>query len=208
LIAALVDLQREAPYSLAALTIRRHPSGPDQPAWVYGMSESHVKDGILEFIPRSAYFQSVLASPEDILDWSVVPRFSETAMARDHLISMGVTQGMSFALMSGTRVVGSLHFNFMGIREFHDRQYQALDRARRTVQQEVSAYVLAGDLGLTRREREILHLMAEGASNAEIGDAFSISHHTVKRHVEHVLDKLRVANRIQAVRKALMLGLV
>jgi DNA-binding CsgD family transcriptional regulator len=52
---------------------------------------------------------------------------------------------------------------------------------------------------LTAREAEVLKIMAEGASNAEIGRRLSISESTAKTHVKSVLRKLGVTNRTQAV---------
>jgi DNA-binding CsgD family transcriptional regulator/transcriptional regulator with GAF, ATPase, and Fis domain len=52
---------------------------------------------------------------------------------------------------------------------------------------------------LTRRELEVLELMAAGASNSEIADRLVISVGTVKSHVKHILRKLRAANRAEAV---------
>jgi DNA-binding CsgD family transcriptional regulator len=52
---------------------------------------------------------------------------------------------------------------------------------------------------LTRRELEVLGLMADGATNARIADQLVISEGTVKSHVKHVLRKLRAANRAEAV---------
>jgi DNA-binding CsgD family transcriptional regulator len=52
---------------------------------------------------------------------------------------------------------------------------------------------------LTAREREILLLLRDGKSNAEIGATLAISPLTVKNHVQKVLRKLGVRNRTQAV---------
>jgi DNA-binding NarL/FixJ family response regulator len=52
---------------------------------------------------------------------------------------------------------------------------------------------------LTRRELEVLELMASGASNAEIAARLAIAVGTVKSHVKHILRKLRAANRAEAV---------
>ena len=61
---------------------------------------------------------------------------------------------------------------------------------------------------LTDREREVLVLMARGASNVEIADALFLGVGTVKTHVTRVLTKLAVRGRVQAVVVAYETGLV
>lgn len=61
---------------------------------------------------------------------------------------------------------------------------------------------------LTRREREVLRLIARGHSNAEIAEAFVVSEGTVKTHVKRVLAKLQVRDRTQAAVLAFNSGFV
>jgi two-component system, NarL family, response regulator LiaR len=61
---------------------------------------------------------------------------------------------------------------------------------------------------LTRREREVLELIARGMSNKRIARELGIAEKTVKTHVGHVLAKLGVADRTQAALHAVRAGLV
>jgi DNA-binding NarL/FixJ family response regulator len=61
---------------------------------------------------------------------------------------------------------------------------------------------------LTARELDVLQLLAEGADNAAIGEALSISKHTVKQYVTNILEKLELQNRVQAAVYAVRKGLV
>lgn len=61
---------------------------------------------------------------------------------------------------------------------------------------------------LTEREYEVLKLVVDGQSNAEIADTLTISEHTAKAHVCNIIQKLVVDDRTQAAVKAIKEGLV
>jgi LuxR family maltose regulon positive regulatory protein len=61
---------------------------------------------------------------------------------------------------------------------------------------------------LTRREVEVLGLLAAGRSNQRIAEELVVTLDTVKKHVSHLLDKLGAANRTEAVARARELGLI
>jgi LuxR family maltose regulon positive regulatory protein len=91
-----------------------------------------------------------------------------------------------------------------------------LDRLLAAFQQENKAHVLAEEPTkayqlpepLSKRELEVLQLLARGASNQEIAQELVIAVDTVKRHVSHILAKLGVQNRFHAVKQARELGLL
>lgn len=61
---------------------------------------------------------------------------------------------------------------------------------------------------LTAREREILHLIAEGADNKTIADRLVVSPHTVRTHVQNLLAKLGAHSKLEALTIAARRGLV
>lgn len=77
-----------------------------------------------------------------------------------------------------------------------------MDEFRRVARGGQPANQLNGDAGLTSREREVLQLLARGASDREIAQELTVSVYTVKAHVRSVLHKLQVTSRQEAARHA------
>ena len=60
---------------------------------------------------------------------------------------------------------------------------------------------------LTNREKQVLSLLTEGYSNGRIAESLAISQNTVRAHLRNVMQKLNVANRVQAAAAAMRAGL-
>ncbi len=62
--------------------------------------------------------------------------------------------------------------------------------------------------GLTRREMDVLELLAKGLRNTDIAERLYLSPKTVEHHVSAVLMKLQAATRMEAIRHAIDLGIL
>ncbi len=203
----LMDLRGTVAIEVAMVTTRRLPLDRDHMLYAYGAAPALVRYAVEDFIPHSPVFRYALERPQEFLDWDLLPRVREVRELQEHLFSAGYTQGVSFALMSSDRVIGSLHLNIKHSPTFSDAEMRAIDAARDEIQDRVASMVLARDVGLSGRELEVLALLALGGTNPGIAEVLVISRRTVDRHVEAVLRKLGASNRVQAVRTALELGL-
>ena len=98
------------------------------------------------------------------------------------------------ALYAGARNVGRV------LRAFARASPSTPDRARGDVPGLVTP--------LTDREMDVLELLAVGRTNQQIAAELFVALVTVKKHVSHIFDKLRVSNRTEAVARARGLGLL
>ena len=64
------------------------------------------------------------------------------------------------------------------------------------------------NLVFSKRELDVLRLLADGRANQDIALALIIGVNTVKMHLQHLYDKLDVHNRVQAILRARALGLL
>ncbi len=74
--------------------------------------------------------------------------------------------------------------------------------------QNAAPAVAAGAGALTPRERQILHLLAEGRTATAISRQLYISHATVRNHTQHILAKLGLHSKLEAVAYAYRCGLI
>ncbi len=117
------------------------------------------------------------------------------------------------------RVIGALRAGAITYVEKDSQPEQLLEAVRGAVQGKaifeptlmqriLQAQTMKSSDVLTERESEVLRLLAEGLTNAEIAVRLSVSEETVKTHVAGVLRKLGLAHRTQAAIYALRNGLV
>jgi two-component system NarL family response regulator len=87
---------------------------------------------------------------------------------------------------------------------------RAVARGERWIPPAVAALLgkRVADRGLTARETEVLRAVTDGRSNKEIGVVLDISEATVKVHMTHILEKLNVTGRTEAINVAVRRGLV
>jgi DNA-binding CsgD family transcriptional regulator len=153
-------------------------------------------------------FFKQFADHSRVWDWDDVPEFPDSYSGAEVLRPAGFTNGFLMVLHdSAGDVVGMCQAN-MERPEFSVRSRCLVE----TVRPLFTKYVvrMRGRAGarLTPREREILALLRGGLSNAEISYRLFLSPRTVSTHVERVLRKLGVANRVAAAVHATELELV
>jgi DNA-binding CsgD family transcriptional regulator len=105
-------------------------------------------------------------------------------------------------------VEGFTALDALGAEPLTRRFASALRDAGERVPRRASATTRANPFALTRRELDVLALVAEGRTNAEIANELFISAKTVDHHVSNILGKLRVSTRREAGREARRLGIL
>lgn len=107
----------------------------------------------------------------------------------------------------GRRPVAVLYASQRAPQENLDRVLDVVAREARALEQELVVTDLlrrlnpdgAGEVDLTRRERDVLTLVAAGMSDRAVAEALGIGLYTVKGHVKNLLAKLHATNRLEAV---------
>jgi DNA-binding NarL/FixJ family response regulator len=121
-----------------------------------------------------------------------------TSFETDEDIYRSVQAGAQGYLLKGAPqadVVDAIHTVHAG------RRYLPSDIAARLAER-----MMRSDL--TARELEVLHMLARGLTNKEIGNALQISGNTVRNHVNSIIEKLEVSDRTEAATTAIQRGLI
>jgi len=121
--------------------------------------------------------------------------------------------GLKVLLISGAGRISTSAARAAGASGFIPKDWSGTDVANavKMVALGMAVFEPAGDAvpaGLSDREREVLELIATGATNGEIAGRLFLSPHTVKEHTSSLYRKLGVRNRAEAVRRADELGLL
>jgi len=142
----------------------------------------------------------------------------EAYRATEFYVRLGRRHGLDFSIATWLRLPdGTIRGLWLDAsrRDFDDRDVSILEligrqltRLTRPTGRSLGFGRSRGSLGLTDRQAEILALAAVGRSNDEIGDDLSISPFTVRTHLEHAFERLRVHSRAAAVARAWELGIL
>lgn len=154
-----------------------------------------------------------------LTDFLSLGRFRDTGLYCDVFRPYGIDHQIAKGVPIDGSAVASVSL-FRHGRDFGSRDREMLNllrphlnlafaNARRfTAMQRRCAGRDADQAPLSRREREVLYWAACGRSNQEIGAILDISGLTVKKHLEHIYDKLGVANRTEAAARIAQSGIV
>jgi DNA-binding CsgD family transcriptional regulator len=143
-------------------------------------------------------FSKQFADHSRVWDWGDVPEFPDSYSGAKVLRPEGFTNGFLMVLHDGAGdVVGMCQAN-MEHPEFSMRSRCMVESVRPLFTKYVTRMRVKAGARLTPREQEILALLRGGLTNAQISDRLFLSPRTVSTHVERVLRKLGVANRVAA----------
>lgn len=166
------------------------------------------------YIDADPTVQSALKSTEPILwpDWSATRESRFWSDARDHGLAYGIAQ----PVWSARGVFGLLSFargtNVISPTEEKDLSLKILWLAN-AAHSMMSNHILAdmgleGAVNLSERELEVLRWTSDGMNAAEVSEKLNISISTVNWHIQQILTKLGARNKVQAVFRAISLGIL
>lgn len=170
----------------------------------YGDDVAQFLTGDIDTLPE---FEKQFSHLDEVFDWTEVPGFGTSETAVTVLRPGGFANGVLMLLHDDAgSIIGMCHGN-VEREQFPDPAKTILERMRPAFTRYASDLRAKSRFRLTARETEILSLVRQGLSNAEIGETLVLSPRTVTTHVEKILRKLGVPNRVMAAVYATELGL-
>jgi len=125
-----------------------------------------------------------------------------TSFANDELIADAIKAGaVGYVLKQGG--TGDLVRALDAVREGAALLDPAVTRRVLAMMRQQGANTVNPFKDFTSREIDVLRLLAEGKSNAEIADVLVLSEKTIRNHISIILDKLHVSNRVEAAAYAI-----
>jgi DNA-binding CsgD family transcriptional regulator len=168
-----------------------------QPTWLFDALRRIGRED-----PTHAAYCHTAAEPVAISDFLSSVAFQRLRIYRDVCEPLGTADSMRLYLPAPR---GTTRFFFFdrSRRAFSTRARLLLSTLRPYLVKARERYgVLSHPDPLTPRQREVLQLVAAGATNNEIARRLSVSEHTVKKHLENAYEKLGVHTRTAAVARA------
>jgi DNA-binding CsgD family transcriptional regulator len=161
-----------------------------------------------EFIEAEPSYQVLVSKPSEVHTWDDFADFRDGSAYMSALGPAGFQQGSTVPLVDPyATTLGELHVNFRS--RSTPRGFKTeMGRAAEELRLVLTALREAQTTHLTSRQRELVCLLAAGSSNREIARTLGISPRTVDAHVTNICSTMQVQTRLQAVTKALRLGLV
>lgn len=157
-------------------------------------------------IDRLPEFSKQFDHVDEVFDWTEVPGFGTSPTAMSVLRPGGFSNGVLMLLHDDDgKLIGMCHGN-VEKEQFPTPAKTILERMRPAFTRYASDLRVKSRFKLTTREIEILGLIRRGMSNVEIGEELVLSPRTVTTHVENILRKLGVPNRVMAAVYATELG--
>jgi DNA-binding CsgD family transcriptional regulator len=137
-------------------------------------------------------------APYRLSDTTSMRRFRHTPLYGEFFGPAALEHQLTLGLEATPRRLTGMWFNRTR-RDFSDDDLLTAELLRPRLQEaEVSVRRAAARAALTAREREVLDIVATGATNAAVAEALVVSPATVKKHLDNIYAKLRVGSRTAA----------
>ncbi|WP_430331343.1 response regulator transcription factor [Rhodococcus sp. ACT016] len=198
----------ELGYVAAAITYRRRGDRAHQVLANGGYAAPVAEYLAGEFVDDARIFDHIRVASGRPVCWEDVPDFERTPAVEDVLRPSGFREGSSVALgLDRGRVTSVLHVSFA--RPQVDSTARAgIEALARQCRRIVTDQGDREAFRLSSREHEILALVAQGASNAEIAAELLISRRTVATHLENIFAKTGTRSRVRLAVRATELGIL